>query len=67
MNARAVARARERVGIAEQLLTATILAAIEEGTPVADIAAAAGLTRQRIYQIRDENLSDPSPTVNDAP
>lgn len=60
MNARAVAKARERVGMAERALTATILRAIEEGTPVADIAVAAGLTRQRIYQIRDENRPTPA-------
>lgn len=64
---RDVFRARLRVGTAQEALRMAILGALVDGVPVADIAEAANLSRARIYQIRDENLSDPAPSVGNAP
>lgn len=65
--ARDVFRARLRAGTAQEALRMAILNALVNGVPIKDIAEAANLSRARIYQIRDENLSDPAPTVTPAP
>jgi hypothetical protein len=67
--ARTVARARQEAIAADEALRATIVRAYQSGTPVPEIATAAGVTRGRIYQILDDhrNLSDPAPTVTPAP
>jgi AcrR family transcriptional regulator len=64
-----VARARQEAIAADEALRATIVRAYQSGTPVPEIATAAGVTRGRIYQILDDhrNLSDPAPTVTPAP
>lgn len=67
--ARAAMLARENATDATELLYVAVVRAYEAGTPVPDIAKAAGLSRQRVYQIIDANPkpSDPAPTVNEAP
>jgi uncharacterized NAD(P)/FAD-binding protein YdhS len=54
-----VRAAREAATLITDHLRDTIRTAANSGVPVADIADAARLTRQRIYQI----LSDPTPSV----
>lgn len=49
---RKVKQARRRRDKAEEDLRAAILAALDAGAPVQAIANAAGLTRQRVWQIR---------------
>jgi hypothetical protein len=51
--ARSLAKARERVTYHEVLLAEEIRAALAAGARVADIAASAGVSRSRVYQIRD--------------
>lgn len=51
--ARTLANARERVDLMEGLLRSAILRALHDGQRVADIAEAAGISRARVYQIRD--------------
>jgi AcrR family transcriptional regulator len=67
--ARTVARARQEANAADEALRATIARAYESGVPVPEIAAAAGVTRGRIYQILEDhrNLSQPTPSVTPAP
>jgi hypothetical protein len=55
-----VAAARANAADAEQRLRTTIVRALDSGVPASLIAEAAGLTRQRIYQIRDANRA-PAP------
>lgn len=51
--ARNLAIARGRVARREEELAEVIRAALSEGWSASVIAEAAGLTRQRVYQIRD--------------
>lgn len=51
--ARNLATARGRVARREEELADVIRAALSEGWSATVIAEAAGLTRQRVYQIRD--------------
>lgn len=51
--ARNLAKARERASVAEEKMAETIRAALSEGWSAAVIAEAAGISRQRVYQIRD--------------
>jgi AcrR family transcriptional regulator len=53
--ARTVARARQEAIAADVALRATIARAYQSGVPVPEIAAAAGVTRARIYQMIAEN------------
>jgi hypothetical protein len=51
--ARKLAKARERVTAVEDELATVIRAALSEGWSASVIAEAAGMSRQRVYQIRD--------------
>lgn len=53
--ARAAMLAREKAGDRLELLYVAVVRAHEDGVPVAEIADAARLSRQRIHQILDEN------------
>ncbi|HET6914885.1 MAG TPA: hypothetical protein VFH56_02230 [Acidimicrobiales bacterium] len=48
-----LARLRNDVALAEQDWRAAIRAALADGQRVVDIAEAAGISRERVYQIRD--------------
>lgn len=48
-----VLAARDNVTIAEGALADTIRFVLSEGVPVTAVAQAAGLSRERVYQIRD--------------
>lgn len=63
--ARGAMLARENAGDATELLYVAITRAFEAGIPAAELAAAANLSRGRIYQIVEANRlpSDPLPTV----
>jgi hypothetical protein len=50
---RILAKARARTAEAEDFLADAIRGALANGVRAADIAATAGITRQRVYQIRD--------------
>ncbi len=51
--ARQLAAARRRVEACEEELAVAIRGALAEGTAAAAVAAAAGISRARVYQIRD--------------
>lgn len=51
--ARDLATARERVAAAEEKLARVIRIALHNGLPATEIAELAGISRQRVYQIRD--------------
>lgn len=51
--ARQLATARGRVSACEKELAAAICAALADGQRVVDVAEAAGISRERVYQIRD--------------
>jgi hypothetical protein len=50
---RKLAEAREKVDAAEQAWRSCIRVAISQGCPAVEVAAAAGISRERVYQIRD--------------
>jgi hypothetical protein len=64
---RAVANARQRMVSAEVGFTNAILEAVLNGIPVREVADAAGLTPQRIYQIRDAHRELSHPPAKLAP
>jgi hypothetical protein len=55
---RALITARQIREEAEPRWRAAIVAAVEAGIPVAEVADIAGCTRQRVYQIRDAARSN---------
>jgi hypothetical protein len=64
---RAIANARQRMVSAEVGFTNAILDGIRNGIPVREVAEAAGLTPQRIYQIRDSHRELSHPPARLAP
>jgi hypothetical protein len=63
--ARYAAKTQQRATDAADLLAVAIVRAFESDVPALEIAAAAGLSRARVYQILDANRepSDPPTTL----
>jgi hypothetical protein len=63
--ARYAARTQDRSRNAAELLAIAITRAFAAGVPAQEIVTASGLSRARVYQIRDAHRepSDPLPTV----